>query len=221
MFDAIVDRYDLLNDLLSFGLDRWWRRAAARSVPSRPGPGGRVLDLGCGTGKLGALLADRLRVVGIDVNHAMLSAGRREVRRRGGTTMSVQGSAFHLPFRDGTFDSAASAFVLRNLDDLPGAFSELHRVLVPGATIALVDITEPPGRLVRAAFDAYLSTAAPALGALVGRREPYRYLVRSLRHLPEAPALCRQLGEAGFIDCRARRLTGGTATLFTATKRDG
>jgi demethylmenaquinone methyltransferase / 2-methoxy-6-polyprenyl-1,4-benzoquinol methylase len=213
MFDGLVERYDLLNDVLSLGLDRWWRRAAAAAV--EVSPGARLLDLGCGTGRLGILLAARHPVTGLDVSRAML----REARRRyDGRLSLVQGSAFRLPFGDAIFGGAVSAFVLRNLDDLPGAFAELARVVAPGGGLAVVDITEPARPRVRKLFDAYFETAAPALGALVGRRAEYRYLVRSLAQLPPPEEICRMLDGAGFHRCSARPLTGGMVTLFTAVR---
>lgn len=215
MFDGLVDRYDLLNDVLSLGLDRWWRRITATAFLARPHE--RVLDLGCGTGRLGALLADRYTVTGIDVSGAML----RQARRRYGHRVTlVQGSAFHLPFAGSSFGGAVSAFVLRNLDDLPRAFAELARVVAPGGLVAMVDITEPSRPVTRRLFDTYFGTAARALGALVGKRDEYRYLVRSLAQLPPSQELCDMLHGAGFTGCSARPLTGGMVTLFTARRRE-
>jgi demethylmenaquinone methyltransferase/2-methoxy-6-polyprenyl-1,4-benzoquinol methylase len=212
MFDGLALRYDLLNDVLSLGLDRRWRRTAAASLRvagARP-----ILDLGCGTGKLGMLFAAHHRVIGLDVSRAMLDRARRDRCR----FSLVQGSAFRLPFRDGSVGGAASAFVLRNLHDLVAAFGELARVVAPGGGLSLLDITEPPGRVVRTLFDAYFRRAAPALGALAGRRGEYSYLVRSLAHLPPAEEICAMLGRAGFRDCAARPLAGGMVTLFTAER---
>jgi demethylmenaquinone methyltransferase/2-methoxy-6-polyprenyl-1,4-benzoquinol methylase len=213
MFDGLVGRYDLLNDVLSVGLDRWWRRAAAAALQAAPGD--RVLDLGCGTGRLGALLSARHPVTGVDVSFAML---RRARRRSAGRLALVQGSAFRLPFADDSFRGAVSAFVLRNLDDLPAAFAELARVVAEGGGIALVDITEPSRPWVRRLFDGYFGVAAPALGALVGKREEYGYLVRSLAHLPAPEELGEMLSRAGFVECKARALTGGMVTLLSATR---
>jgi demethylmenaquinone methyltransferase / 2-methoxy-6-polyprenyl-1,4-benzoquinol methylase len=215
MFDGLARRYDLLNDVLSVGLDRRWRRAAATSLHVTPGR--PVLDLGCGTGKLGALLAARGPVVGLDVSRAML------VRARGGgrRLLLAQGSAFRLPFADGSFGGVASAFVLRNLNDLEAAFGEMRRVVAPGGGLSLLDITEPSHPLMRRLFDAYFRRAAPALGSLIGKRGEYSYLVRSLSHLPPAEEMVGRLQRAGFGNCAARPLTGGMVTLFTGERAVG
>src|SRR4029077_6774840 len=115
----------------------------------------------------------------------------------------------------------ASAFVLRNLADLPGAFRELARVTRPGGALALADITEPPSPAVRRSFDAFFRVAAPAVGRAVGHADAYRYLVRSLAHLPPATDLCADLRRAGFEHVRARPLTGGIVTLFVGVRSGG
>lgn len=229
MFDGLVERYDLLNDVLSLGLDRAWRRATVRMV--RPGPGDRVLDLGCGTGKMGLLISDRARVVGVDVSMAMLHAARRATgatahpggrgREASGSRSRpalVQGSAFRLPFRDRAFAAAVSGFVLRNLDDLPKALAELARVVRPGGMVSLVDITEPRHPVLRRLFDVYFGTVAPAVGSLVGKGPEYRYLVDSLAQLPPPDRMLGLLSEVGFEGPSARPLTGGMVTLFTAVR---
>ena len=214
MFDDIVARYDLLNGVLSLGLDRRWRRATMEALRIRPGD--RALDLGCGTGDLSRLLAGAGgRVVGIDISHKMLLEAK--VKLRGDTQLAL-GSGFALPMRDRTFAAAGSAFVLRNLFDLETAFRELARVLAPSGRLALVDITEPRSRLLRRLFDAYFGTVAPALGALVGKRDAYRYLVGSVAQLPPPAEVCAMLERAGFEEPRAKPLTGGMVTLFTAMK---
>ncbi len=213
MFDEIVPGYDLLNDVLSAGWNRWWRRAAARALEAERGS--PVLDLGCGTGRMGERLLGEHPVVGADVSLAMLRTARE---RLGGRMSFVQGSAFRLPFRGGTFGGATSGFVLRNLDDLPAAFVELARVVRPGGGVALVDITEPRGRLRRKAFDAYFRIAAPLVGGLAGRREAYRYLVRSLAHLPPPEEVGRLLADAGFERIRWRSPGPGMVTLWAAQR---
>lgn len=213
MFDGIVGHYDVLNSVLSLGLDRRWRRRTANAV--RVEGGDRVLDLGCGTGKLGDLLADKAEVVGLDLSHEMLKRAREQLGHRMGF---VQGSAFRLPFPGGSFRAAVSGFVLRNLDDLPGAFHELGRVIAPGGTLAMIDITEPRTGGRRRLLDGYLALIAPFLGGMVGKGRAYRYLVRSVRNLPPAPEICRLLSHAGFQECRATPLTWGRVTLFTASR---
>lgn len=214
MFDDIVGRYDLVNGVLSLGLDRVWRRAAVRAVPF--GPGDRILDLGCGTGDLSRQLARAgARPIGLDVSHRMLVEASRKLSE---AEALVQGSAFWLPFADGAFAGAVSGFVLRNLNDLRRAFDELARVVRPGGRIGLVDITEPRSRAFRRGFDAYFGTVAPALGGLIGKREAYRYLARSLGQLPPPAEVCRMLEGAGFREVAGRALTGGMVTLFTGTR---
>ena len=215
MFDSVASRYDLLNDLLSFGMDRRWRRVTLRALDVRPHD--LVLDVGCGTGRLAALAARICRVIGVDASGAMLA----EARNRPGASNRVrlvQASVFRLPFSEGAFSAVMSAFVLRNLDDLEAAFREMARVACPGARIALLDITEPDRASVRRLFDAYFSRAAPALGKISGNPGAYRYLVESLGHLPPADDLVQLLNHTGFRGVSARRLMGGVVTLFTAIR---
>jgi demethylmenaquinone methyltransferase/2-methoxy-6-polyprenyl-1,4-benzoquinol methylase len=215
MFDGIVERYDLVNGILSLGMDRWWRRRTASSV--RVQPNDLVLDLGCGTGALGRLLAGRAGVVGVDVSSEMLARARRRSRPR---LHLAQASAFGLPFAGATFDAAISGFVLRNLSDLPRAFAELARVVRPGGRIGLVDITEPRSSAFRRLFDLYFRTMAPALGAAVGQRDAYRYLVSSLAQLPPPAEVGELLRSAGFREVRAEPMAGGSVTLFTGVRAE-
>jgi demethylmenaquinone methyltransferase/2-methoxy-6-polyprenyl-1,4-benzoquinol methylase len=214
MFDGIVPRYDLVNDVLSAGMNRAWRRATLRELQALPGL--PVLDLGCGTGRLAeGAIADGHHVVGVDVSAAMLRAA---ADRLVGRASLVQGSAFRLPFADAAFGGAVSGFVLRNLDDLQSALDELARVLTAGASLALVDITEPREPLRRRLFDAYFRVAAPFVGGLAGRREAYRYLVRSLAHLPPPKQVATILYRAGCERVRWRVLPPGMVTLWTARR---
>lgn len=213
MFDGIVEHYDLLNRVISLGLDIGWRRQALGAVPDSPAA--PLLDLGCGTGEFAYLLGRSPRVVGVDVSLRMLGRARA---RLGRATPLVQGSAFRLPFRGGHFAGAMSAFVLRNLDDLPAAFAELARVARPGAPIALLDAVEPSHPVLRWVFDLYFGTVAPAVGALVGRGRAYRYLARSLVQVPAPAELARLLTDAGFQEVRFRHFGLGSILLVTARK---
>ena len=213
MFDAIVPRYRTVNRILSFGLDRRWRRLTAQAARVRPGD--RVLDLGCGEGDLGLLVAGVASVTGVDVSTAMLRSARK---RCGGRLRLVRGSAGRLPFAPATFDVVMSAFVLRNLDDLPAALAELARVLRPGGRLALLDITGPRWPGARWAFDAYFGLAAPLLGRLVGQPEAYRYLPRSVARLPDPERFVAMLTGNGFEHASSRPFTGGVVTLFVASR---
>jgi demethylmenaquinone methyltransferase / 2-methoxy-6-polyprenyl-1,4-benzoquinol methylase len=210
MFDGLVRRYDLLNSVMSLGLDRRWRAAAIQAID--PAPDARILDLGCGSGALSLPLSGRTTVVGLDVSQEMLRLAQQRLR---GQVQLVRGSAFKLPFPDGSFTAIVSGFVLRNLRDLETAFRELARVLTPGGRIALLDATEPPNPVIRRLFDWYFGLAAPALGSLAGQREAYSYLVRSLAHLPPAADMCALIERAGFASSEAHALDFGAVTLFT------
>jgi demethylmenaquinone methyltransferase / 2-methoxy-6-polyprenyl-1,4-benzoquinol methylase len=210
MFDDIVERYDLLSDLLSMGFDHRWRRHAANAV-RQPG-GSWVLDVGCGTGALGARLARAYHVAGVDVSERMLRAGRE----RRVPMAFAQASVFRLPFADDAFSAAVSAFVLRNLDDLPAAFAEVARVVRPGGDLSIVDITEPRNRAWRGLFDAYFSVAAPLVGRLSRNPDVYRYLARSLPQLPPPADVGALIAAAGFEGVRHRPLAPGMVTLWTA-----
>lgn len=209
MFDDAVERYDLINNVLSMGLANVWRAQTRRALRARPR--GPVLDVGCGTGALTAAL--EAPAVGVDVSTEMLR------RARLGPAYAA-GSAFRLPFRDGAFAGVTSAFVLRNLTDLEGAFAEFARVCAPGARLAIADITEPRNALIRRGFHAWFDRAAPFVGGLAGKRATYEYLVRSLVQLPPPPQVCEMLRAAGFVHARAIPLTGGMVTLFVARKEE-
>lgn len=213
MFDSVVDRYDLVNTLLSMGLDGRWRRRAVAALP--PQGAARVLDVGCGTGKLGGLVSGDNEVVGMDLSHQMLVAAGR---RFGADIEFTQGSVFALPFNEAAFDAAVSGFVLRNLYDLPLAFGELARVIRPGGSVAIVDITGPRTPWLRRPFNTYFGIVAPLLGRLVGRAEAYRYLAKSLAQLPSPEVVCQMLEGAGFTRSQATGMTGGMVTLWTATR---
>jgi demethylmenaquinone methyltransferase/2-methoxy-6-polyprenyl-1,4-benzoquinol methylase len=214
MFDDIVDRYDLLNTVLSMGLDRVWRRRAVHEVREVRGA---VLDLGCGTGGLMRALGAE-RTVGVDVSGRMLARARGRI---GPVARLVQGSAFALPFAQGSFGGAVSGFVLRNLEDLDQAFAELARVVGSGGRIALLDITDPPNAVLRTLFRVYFDSVAPAVGRLFGKGAAYRYLTRSLAQLPPPAEVTAMLERAGFAGAAARPLTGGVVTLFTGQREGG
>jgi demethylmenaquinone methyltransferase/2-methoxy-6-polyprenyl-1,4-benzoquinol methylase len=217
MFSRIVHRYDLLNRLMSLGMDRRWRRATAAAAQPA---GALALDLGTGTGELALELRREraARVVGADFSVEMLAAAR--AKADGATGVSwLLADALRLPFPEGAFDSVASAFLLRNLADLPAALAEMARVLKPGGRLVCLDMTQPPRGPFGALYRFYFNRLVPPLaGAISGDPAAYRYLPHSLKGFPDAATLVDLLNDVGLTDVRARRLGGGTVALHVARK---
>jgi demethylmenaquinone methyltransferase/2-methoxy-6-polyprenyl-1,4-benzoquinol methylase len=211
MFDAIAPRYDLVNRIMTFRMDVGWRR---RTVESLGLPeGSTVVDLACGTGDLCRELAVRgLRPIGVDLSYGMLAAART-------TAPLVHGDALRLPMPSASVAGATCGFALRNFASLPPFFDELARVVRGGGRIALLEVAEPPNRLLRAGHRAYFGRVVPLVGGLLSDPAAYRYLPRSVAYLPEPDALLDQLGSAGFVDVERRLLSVGIAQLITATRR--
>ncbi|MCI4360177.1 MAG: ubiquinone/menaquinone biosynthesis methyltransferase [Thermoplasmata archaeon] len=227
MFTHIAHGYDWFDHAASLGQDLLWRPRALWALDRlRQGrPVRRVLDIGCGPGSLTVLAAHHYRtaeVVGADFTAAMLTEAtartkKLPVRPR---IRLARASALTLPFRDGAFDVAMSAFVVRNLPDLPRAFGELRRCLAPGGTLLTLEITEPVRALVRSGFHTYFDTMVPFLGALVGSQGPYRYLPESLRHLPDRAGMLDLLRAAGFARAVAVPQSFGIVTAYLAEVDD-
>lgn len=213
MFDAIAPRYDLVNRIMTVGLDVGWRRRTVASLGL--GPGASVIDLACGTGDLCFALRRRgLAPVGVDLSAGMLAASR------GGVPL-VRADVCTLPFDDACFDGATCGFALRNVVDLVPFLAELARVLRPGARMALLEVAEPPNPLLRWGHHTYFSKVVPRIGAALSNGAAYRYLPRSVAYLPDPPALLAMVAEAGFPDARRQLLTGGIAQLLVGTRLVG
>ena len=213
MFDRIVPRYDLMNRLMTAGMDRRWRSLAATLAKPR---GRRVLDVATGTGDLAATLLDdgAAAVVGADFALNMLRAARPKLPT---TVPLVLGDAQRLPFQDGCFDAVTNAFLLRNLSDLDLGLREMRRVLRPGGTLVCLEITRPTPGLFAALFNVYFYRLVPALGGLIaGQRTAYRYLPHSLTTFPRADELARRLRRAGFSRVRYELLALGTVAAHVA-----
>ncbi len=214
MFDAIAPRYDLLNRLMTLGLDRGWRRRAIGLL--RLAPGSSVLDLACGTADLARELAGAgHRAVGIDSSAGMLVAARA------GEAALVQADAGALPFAPGTLDGVVSGFALRNLADLAGVLAECGRVLRPGGRIALLEVDTPTSSLLGAAHRIWMHGVVPLLGAALSERAAYDYLPRSVAYLPPRAELLDLVARAGFRDVAHRPLSGGVTQVVTATRVGG
>jgi demethylmenaquinone methyltransferase/2-methoxy-6-polyprenyl-1,4-benzoquinol methylase len=217
MFGRIVGRYDLMNRLMSFGMDgRWRRQAAAAAQPS----GGCVLDLGAGTGDLSRELsrAGATQVVGGDFTRDMVATAARRYAGQSGYTWTVS-DVLHLPFADASFDAVTNGFLLRNVVDLPAGIAEMARVLRPGGRLVCLDMTHVPPGLFAAPYRFYFHRVMPQIaGALSGDRAAYRYLSNSLTGYPDADGLARILREAGLRDVKYRRLGFGSVALHTGIK---
>lgn len=210
MFDRIAPVYDVMNRVMTVGLDRRWRRLAAREVVW---PGDKVLDACCGTGDL-AVEAERRggRVVALDFSPRMLE----RARRKSGTIEWVRGDALALPFEDGTFDAATVGFGIRNLTDLEGGLRELARVLRQGGKLAVLEITRPRGVL-RPFFRLWLDVLVPLAGKVLPGGKAYTYLPASVRRFPGPDDLTALLRARGFGEVAYRRLGGGIVALHTGT----
>ncbi|HUQ39799.1 MAG TPA: ubiquinone/menaquinone biosynthesis methyltransferase [Acidimicrobiales bacterium] len=210
MFDAIAPRYDLVNRIMTFGLDRGWRRrtVGALGLPS----GSVVVDLAAGTGDLCRdLQSAGQRAYGFDLSAGMLDHART-------TAPLVQADALRLPVATGAADGAVCGFALRNFVALPPFFAELARVVRPGGRIALLDVAEPRQAVLRLGHRVYFSAVVPRIGGLLSDGAAYRYLPRSVAYLPEPDELVASLAAAGFAAVERRLLTGGITQLLTGTR---
>jgi demethylmenaquinone methyltransferase/2-methoxy-6-polyprenyl-1,4-benzoquinol methylase len=210
MFDAIAPRYDLVNRLMTFRMDVGWRK---KTIGSLGLPRGSViLDLACGTGDLCRGLGEAgLRPVGLDLSYGMLAAARTEAPL-------AQADALRLPVPDGSVDGVTCGFALRNFAALEPFFAELGRVVRPGGRIALLEVAEPPNRLLRWGHGIYFGKVVPVIGGLLSDGAAYRYLPKSVAYLPEPDAMLGQIRAAGFTDVDRRLLSTGISQLVTATR---
>jgi demethylmenaquinone methyltransferase / 2-methoxy-6-polyprenyl-1,4-benzoquinol methylase len=223
MFGRIARVYDLMNRLMTGGLDARWRRFAVQHLAL--GADALGLDVGTGTGDL-AIAAVRAagpgtKMIGVDFTTEMLDIGRAKLQRIGLADRIElrQGDGEHLDFPDATFDGVCSAFVLRNLADLPGGLMEQFRVLKPGGRMVSLEITHPPGAVFGGLFHFYFDRLIPLLGRFVGKSfESYRYLHQSLAVFPRAPKLKSLMEDAGFTDVRYYYLTGGVVAVHVGVK---
>jgi demethylmenaquinone methyltransferase/2-methoxy-6-polyprenyl-1,4-benzoquinol methylase len=210
MFDRVAARYDVLNRLLTFGMDIGWRRRAIEALALPPGS--LVLDLACGTGALcRELQRAGHRPVGFDFSTGMLA------RARTGASL-VRADVLALPIRNGAADGVVCGFALRNVVDLPGLFLETVRVLRPGGRAVFLEVSEPEHPFLRMGHSVYLRRVVPLVGGVLSDREAYAYLPASLVYLPAPSELMGMLTTAGFGEVRRRVLSGGIAQLVAGTR---
>jgi len=227
MFSRIAPRYDLLNHLLSFQLDRAWRARAVRRLRARlSGPGLRIVDLCCGSGDLTLALAAAAHpaalVIGGDFARPMLAEARRKIGRRGAAVELIEADALGLPFRDGSVDVVTIAFGLRNLADYGRGLAEMLRVLRPGGLALLLEFSKPPNPLFARLYGFYAGRILPAVGGWIsGCREAYAYLPASVNRFPGAAELAELMRRVGFAEVCFERLSGGIVALHTGLKPRG
>ena len=217
MFDRIARRYDLLNKVVSLGMDRGWRRKAVAELDPRAGE--RFRDVGCGTGDMGIEILRRqggAKVVGIDLAERMLDIARGKVAAVGlGGDVSFRiGDAERQGFDDGSFDGVVSAFCIRNVAHRARALAEMGRVIRPGGRAVILELTKPRGKLMSVGHRLYNRWVVPLAGRVLSSGQAYRYLVDSIEDFPDPDHITATMEEAGFHDVRRIGLTGGVVTLF-------
>lgn len=222
MFSDIAPSYDFLNHLLSFNIDRRWRRRALRGLSWEHAPSGLYLDLCAGTLDIATALAGRSefrgRVLGVDFSEAMLRHGQKKVA--GMPVQPLAADALALPVAAGTCDGAIVGFGVRNLADLDAGLREVHRVLKPGGRFVILEFTTPPSALIRTVYHQYFYKLLPRVaGAISGNRTAYRYLADSIVNFPNTSALAERMRAAGFADVRWELLTFGVAAIHVGIKR--
>jgi demethylmenaquinone methyltransferase/2-methoxy-6-polyprenyl-1,4-benzoquinol methylase len=217
MFGRVARRYDLLNHLLSFHADRYWRaRTAARLRDVLARPGARVADLCCGTGDLVLALerAGGAPVFGCDFCHPMLRAAAAKIARRGAGSALFEADALSLPIADDALDGVTVAFGFRNLANYRAGLAEMRRVLKPGGVAAILEFSQPPNALFAALYGFYSRRVLPAVGGLIsGSRDAYTYLPESVRRFPSPERLAQEMRETGFREVRFERMTFGIVAL--------
>ncbi len=209
LFDTIAPRYDLVNRIMTFGLDVRWRDRTIKSL-SLPA-GSIVADLACGTGDFcRSLEAQNMQVLGFDLALGMLEHARTEAPL-------TQADVLHLPIANDSVDGVTCGFALRNFVELGPFFTELARVVRPGGRIALLDVSRPSSRVLRAGYDIYFGRVVPLIGGLLSNADAYGYLPRSLSYLPAPDRLRSDVTAAGFSNVEHHQLNGGLVQLITAT----
>ena len=223
VFHSVAARYDLMNDLMSGGIHRIWKRFTIELSGVRKG--NAVLDIAGGTGDLAARFAELVgcegRVVLADINESMLQVGRDKLLDTGrlGNIEFVQADAQFLPFPDDSFDCVTIAFGLRNVTDKDLALRSILRVLKPGGRLLVLEFSKPENELLSQAYDTYSFRILPFMGRLVANdSDSYRYLAESIRKHPDQETLLGMIEDAGFAQCQFHNMTGGIVALHRGVK---
>lgn len=223
VFDSVASRYDLMNDLMSGGVHRLWKRFTIELSAARPGQ--TILDIAGGTGDLAArfskLVGPEGKVILADINAAMLEVGRDRLIDKGatGNIEVVQADAQALPFEDNSIDCITIAFGLRNVTDKDIALRSMLRVLRPGGRLLVLEFSKPVSPLLGKVYDQYSFQILPAMGRLIAQdADSYRYLAESIRKHPDQDTLMGMMEDAGFMECRYHNMTGGIVAVHQGFK---
>ena len=223
MFDRIAGRYDLLNRIISLGIDQSWRRRTVRALNlTGDGAGARVLDLATGTGDLAVMTAEMFpgaRVLGVDPSAGMLAVGAPKVAPLGARVTLQQGDAQQLPFAAGEFDGVTMAFGIRNVPDRPRALREMARVTRPGGRIAILELCDPKPGVLGAMARFHIHTVVPWLGSVLSGSREYRYLHESIAAFPAPERFADLMRECDLDVLEVAPLTFGVSCLYVATPR--
>lgn len=220
MFNAIAPKYDLLNRLLSMGIDKLWRKKVVRMV-SKNNPSA-ILDMACGTGDLTIALAKALphaKITGMDLSQEMLEVANQKINARNINIDLVTAQAEILPLPLNSFDAVTCAFGVRNFTDIPQALNNMYDVLKSGQHLYILEFSIPPNNLLSRLFRYYFHTILPAIGGLIsGDRKAYTYLPLSVDEFPSGKNFVSLLEQAHFQNCTITTMTMGIVTIYTATK---
>lgn len=222
MFDAVAWRYDMLNHLLSFGIDRSWRRAVVKMV--QRGAPLAILDLATGTADLAIMLAKRIpeaSVTGVDLSPKMLAIGADKIIKEqlSEQITLLQGDGEELEFADESFDAVTISFGIRNFEDIDKGLSEIHRVLKPAGTLYVLEFGTPRNKIFGEFYQLYFHRVLPLLGRLLSKdSHAYRYLPESVDEFPSGERFLTLLSNAGFRKSKFKNLFGGVAQIYQSTK---
>ena len=221
MFNNISKRYDLLNHLLSLGIDIYWRKQAIKLLkPENPQ---FILDIATGTGDFAieALALKPEKIVGVDISEGMLEVGREKIKRRGlSDTIDMKlGTSERLPFEDNIFDATIVAFGVRNFEHLEQGLADMHRVLKPGGTTVVLEFSKPQLFPFKQLYNVYFKNILPVVGKLISHdQSAYTYLPKSVQAFPDGEAFLQVMGQAGFTHTQCKTLTFGISSIYWGKK---